>query len=65
MIDHALAVGTNIRKRRKTGVVVSAEEWERRVRRQGNLADFFAASPLGGSRLEVERLKDWPCETTL
>jgi predicted oxidoreductase len=28
---------------------VSADEWERRTRRAGSLADFFAASPLRGS----------------
>lgn len=66
MIDRALTEGpqTITRKGKKTVVVVSAEEWERRVRRQGNLADFFAASPLRRSR-EVERLKDGPREIPL
>ena len=27
-------------------VVVDAEEWERKTKRTGNLAEFFAASPL-------------------
>jgi prevent-host-death family protein len=31
------------------------EEWERKTQRQGTLADFFAASPLRDSGLEVER----------
>jgi hypothetical protein len=39
-------------------VVVDAEEWERKTRRSGTLADFFAASPLRGSRLKVHRSKD-------
>ena len=52
-------------KGRKAVVVVSAEEWERRVRRQGNLAQFLAASPLRGSQLEIERLRDGPREITL
>jgi prevent-host-death family protein len=39
-------------------VVVSAEEWTRKTKRSGNLAEFFAASPLAGSELEVERDKD-------
>ena len=32
-------------------VVVSAEEWERKVRRKGSLVDFFSASPLPASGL--------------
>ncbi|HMG50579.1 MAG TPA: type II toxin-antitoxin system Phd/YefM family antitoxin [Inquilinus sp.] len=46
-------------------VVVSAEEWERKTKRIGSLADFFAASPLRGSGLEVERDTDGPRETDL
>ena len=38
-------------------VVVSAEEWERKTRRQGNLAEFFAESPLRDSGLDAERTK--------
>jgi hypothetical protein len=30
-----------------------------------NLAEFFAASPLRGSRLEIERPQDGPREITL
>lgn len=36
-------------------VVVSAEEWERKARRSGSLVDFFAASPLRGAELAIER----------
>jgi prevent-host-death family protein len=38
-------------------VVVSAEEWNRKTKRSGNLAEFFAASPLVGSDLKIERIK--------
>ena len=38
-------------------VVVSIEEWTRKTRRKGTLADFFAASPLRGSGLETERAR--------
>jgi prevent-host-death family protein len=38
-------------------VVVSAEEWTRKTKRVGNLAEFFAASPLVGSDLKIERIK--------
>jgi prevent-host-death family protein len=36
-------------------VVVSAEEWERKTRRPGSLAEFFAESPLRDSGLDVAR----------
>jgi prevent-host-death family protein len=38
-------------------VVVAAEEWARKTRRHGNLAEFFASSPLVGSDLKIERVK--------
>jgi prevent-host-death family protein len=37
-------------------VVVAADEWERKTKRKGNLAEFFAASPLRGSGMNVKRL---------
>jgi hypothetical protein len=40
--------------RRRAVVVVDAEEWERKTRRIGNLAEFFAASPLRGSGLKAD-----------
>ncbi len=43
---------------REAAVVVSAEEWERKTKRTGNLAEFFAASPLRGSGVAIERKKD-------
>jgi prevent-host-death family protein len=41
-------------------VVVSTEEWKRKTKRKGSLAEFLLASPLRGSGLEVERLEDRP-----
>jgi prevent-host-death family protein len=41
---------------RKAVVVVAAEEWERKTRRTGNLAEFFAASPLRGSQMKTRRM---------
>lgn len=46
-------------------VVVDAGEWERKTRRTGNLAEFFAASPLRKSGLEVKRSKDKPRKVVL
>ena len=62
MIDRALRYGpqTITRKGRQAVVVVSVEEWQRKTRRTGNLAEFFAASPLRGSGLKVKRTKDGP-----
>lgn len=41
-------------------VVVDALEWERKTKRVGNLAEFFAASPLRRSDLKVGRPKERP-----
>ncbi|MGH2353843.1 MAG: prevent-host-death protein [Chloroflexota bacterium] len=56
---------TITRNSRKAVIVVAADEWERKIRRAGNLAEFFAASPLRGSGLEIERRKDGPREIQL
>lgn len=62
LIDRALSDGpqTITRKGQETVVVVSAEEWRRKTKRRGNLAEFFASSPLRGSALRLERIKDKP-----
>ena len=49
---------TITRNGKTSAIVVSAEEWTRRAKRQGTLADFFASSPLRGSGLEIERRKE-------
>ena len=43
---------------RPAAVVVAAEDWHRKTKRVGNLAEFLAASPLRGSGLKIERVKD-------
>ena len=40
---------------RTAAIVVAAKEWRRKANRKGNLAEFFAASPLRG--LKPGRLK--------
>jgi prevent-host-death family protein len=59
VIDQAQVDGpqTITRHGRTAAVVVSAEEWERKTKRTGNLAEFFAASPLRGSGLRITRIK--------
>ena len=62
VIDRALAEGPQVitRKGRTAVVVVAAEEWQKKTKRHGSLADFFAASPLRGSGLKIERTKGKP-----
>jgi len=59
VIDKAQSDGpqTITRNGRTTAVVVGIEEWERKTRRKGNLAEFFAASPLRGANLQIKRLR--------
>jgi len=47
---------TITRNGRTTAVIVAAGEWDRKTKRKGNLAEFFAASPLRGSGLHIKRL---------
>jgi prevent-host-death family protein len=59
IIERAMSEGpqTITRNGRTAAVVVGAEEWQRKTKRAGNLAEFFAGSPLRGSNLKVRRLK--------
>ncbi|RIQ36732.1 type II toxin-antitoxin system Phd/YefM family antitoxin [Jiangella rhizosphaerae] len=43
------------RRGRPVAVVVSVDEWERRKRRQGTLAEFLATAPVGDEDLILER----------
>jgi prevent-host-death family protein len=45
------------RRGRPVAVVVSVDEWERRKRRQGTLAEFLATAPVGDEDLIIERDK--------
>ena len=67
VIDRALTDGPQAitRNGRKAVVVVSAEEWERKTKRVGNLAEFLAQSPLRGSAMKTERIKDYPPDLDL
>jgi prevent-host-death family protein len=67
LIDKALSRGPQIvtRSGRKAVVIVAADEWERKTRRTGNLAEFLAASPLRGSGLKVRRSRDGLRQTKL
>jgi prevent-host-death family protein len=61
LVELARTNGPQIITRRgePAAVLVSHDEWQRKTRRVGSLAEFFAASPLrGASDLVVERLPD-------
>ena len=62
VIDKARTSGPQLitKNGRRAAIVVSADEWERKTHRAGNLAEFFAGSPLRGSELEAPRLRDGP-----
>jgi prevent-host-death family protein len=59
VIDRAESDGpqTITRNGRTTAVIVAAKEWERKTKRKGTLADFFAASPLRGSGVQIKRVR--------
>ena len=67
VVNLALTEGpqTITRKGRTAAIVVGAEEWQRKTRRVGNLAEFFANSPLRGSGLQIQRLKKRPRKISL
>jgi prevent-host-death family protein len=62
LIDKALHEGAQeiTRHGRRAVVVVAAREWDRRATRQESLVEFLDRSPLRGSGLEIERLRDRP-----
>lgn len=62
VIERARSEGPQeiFRRGRRTAILVSAEEWDRKAHRNGRLVDFLAASPLRGSGLQVKRLRDRP-----
>ncbi|HET9743877.1 MAG TPA: type II toxin-antitoxin system Phd/YefM family antitoxin [Terriglobales bacterium] len=59
VIERAQSDGpqTITRNGHKAAVIVAPEEWERKTKRCGSLAEFFAASPLRGSGLRIKRLR--------
>lgn len=60
VIERAVTKGpqTVTRHGRTAAIVVAADEWERKTKRIGNLAEFLSDSPLRRSHLRIERRKD-------
>jgi prevent-host-death family protein len=67
MVDKAQESGpqTITRNGKPAAVLVSAEQWERKTKRKGTLVEFFASSPLVGSGVVIERVRDEPREIDL
>jgi prevent-host-death family protein len=67
LLHEVVSDGPQIITRRgeEVAVVVSLDEWRRKSRRTGTLAEFLAGSPLAGSGLEVTRDQDEPREIAL
>jgi prevent-host-death family protein len=67
LIDKALQEGAQeiTRHGKRTVVVVSAKEWDRRARRQQSLVEFLDRSPLRGSGLDIDRLRERPRDLEL
>jgi prevent-host-death family protein len=59
VIERAQSRGpqTITRNGRRAVVVVAVDEWARKTKRIGNLAEYFAASPLRGSQIKIQRSK--------
>ncbi|MEO8882279.1 MAG: type II toxin-antitoxin system Phd/YefM family antitoxin [Devosia sp.] len=41
-------------------VMVSAQEWARKPKRKGTLAEFLLASPLRDAPMDIDRVRDRP-----
>jgi len=59
LLEHVINDGPQAITRggEEIAVVVSIEEWQRKTKRSGSLAEFLAASPLRDSELEIDRLE--------
>jgi prevent-host-death family protein len=67
LVERARACGPQLifKNGRVAAVLVSTRDWERKIGSAGSLVEFFAASPLRGSGLAVERARDTPREIDL
>ena len=67
IIERAIVDGpqTITRNGRTAAIVVGADEWQRKTKRVGNLAEFFAESPLRDSGLKIRQSKDRPRKISL
>lgn len=62
LFDLALTKGAQVVSRRgkQKVVVVAKDEYDRLTRSSGSLSEFLLNSPLAGSELNLERVRDLP-----
>ncbi|CDN57117.1 Prevent-host-death family protein (plasmid) [Neorhizobium galegae bv. officinalis bv. officinalis str. HAMBI 1141] len=66
VIERAQSAPQTITRNGKPSVVVvSAEEWQRKIARKGSLAEFLMDSPLRGAGLDLDRERDEPRDLPL
>jgi len=67
IVERAMSEGpqTITRNGHTAAVVVGADEWQRKTKRIGNLAEFFAKSPLRESGLKIRRVRQRPRKISL
>jgi prevent-host-death family protein len=56
---------TITRNGKPVAVVVGIEEWKRRTKPKGTLADFFQSAPEGFEALDLERARDQPRDVNI
>jgi len=62
LFDRAITEGAQVVSRRgkQKVVVVSKEEYDRLTQPEGSLSEFLLNSPLAGTELNLERVRDLP-----
>jgi prevent-host-death family protein len=62
LFDRAITEGAQVVSRRgkQKVVVLSKEEYDRLTRPEGSLSEFLLNSPLAGTELNLERVRDLP-----
>lgn len=62
LFDRAITEGAQVVSRRgkQKVVVLSKEEYDRLTRPKGSLSEFLLNSPLAGTELNLERVRDLP-----
>lgn len=61
----ALSPQTIKRNGKPVAVVVDFDEWQRKSQRKGSLVEFLLSSPLRGSGIDLERVRDEPRDIDL
>jgi antitoxin Phd len=67
LFNRALTEGAQVVSRRgkQKVVVIAKEEYDRLTGLHGSLSEFLLNSPLAGSELDLERVRDFPRSTEI